>query len=116
MVTGDGTRNAAHGLAISIIGSFSRRSWVGLKWALPGVVIGVVVPFSVSVGDAFQFLVSNIVVGVGVGSGSVDSFLSGDQGAWLVDRDGASLGSEESKHGGEIEFHFIRLSNIIYQK
>ena len=59
-------------------------SWVGLEWALPGVVVGVVVPFSVSVGNALKFLVSDVVVGVGVWSTSVDTFLSGDEVGWLV--------------------------------
>ena len=41
-------------------------SRVGLERALPGVVVGVVVPLSVAVGNALQLLVADIVVGVGV--------------------------------------------------
>ena len=51
-------------------------SWVGLEWAFPGVVVGVVMPFSVSVGDAFELLVSNVIVSIGVWVESVDTFLS----------------------------------------
>ena len=53
-----------------------RRSWVGLEWALPGVVVSIVMPFSVSVGNALELLVSNIVVSVGVWVESVDTFFS----------------------------------------
>ena len=62
----------------------STCSWVSLEGALPGVVVGVVVPLSVSVGDAFQLLVSNVVVGISVRSASVDSLFSGHEGGWLV--------------------------------
>ena len=62
-------------------------SWVGLEWAFPGVVVSIVVPFSVSVGDALEFLVSDVVVSVGVRSASVDTFLSGDEVGWLVHGD-----------------------------
>ena len=57
----------------------SMCSGVGLEWALPGVVVGVVVPFSVSVGNALKLLVSNVVVGVGVWSWSVDALLTGNE-------------------------------------
>ena len=60
-------------------------SGVGLEGALPGVVVGIVVPFSVPVGDALQLLVTNIVVRVGVGSLSVDSLLSGHSHVGSVD-------------------------------
>ena len=52
------------------------RSWVSLEWAFPGVVVSVVMPFSVSVGNAFKLLVSNVIVSIGVWSKSVDTFLS----------------------------------------
>ena len=64
------------------------HSWVGLEWAFPGVVVGIVVPFSVSVGDALELLVSDVVVSVGIWSLSVDTFLSGNKGGWLVNSDG----------------------------
>ena len=54
------------------------RSGVGLQRTFPGVVIGIIMPFSVSIRNALELLVSNIVVGVSVGSWSVDSFFSGD--------------------------------------
>ena len=73
-----------------------RRSWVGLKWALPGVVVSIVVPLSVSVGNALELLISNIVVGVGVWSVSVDTFLSGDSLGWSVHGDGSSAGNKSS--------------------
>ena len=81
----------------------SSRSWVGLEWALPGVVVGVVVPFSVSVGNALKLLVSNVVVSVGVWSWSVDALLSGNEVGWLVNSDGLHGGS-----GGDDQrqFHF----------
>ena len=60
------------------------RSWVGLEWALPGVVVGVVVPLSVSVGDALELLISDVVIGVGVWSWSVDALLSRNEVRWLV--------------------------------
>ena len=52
------------------------RSGIGLKWALPGVVVGVVMPFSVSIGNAFELLVTDIVICVGVCSWSVDTLLT----------------------------------------
>ena len=73
-----------------------QHSWVGLEWALPGVVVGVVVPFSVSVGNALELLISDVVISVGVWSWSVDTFFSGDEVGWLVDGNGLN-GSE----GGE---------------
>ena len=79
-----------------------RRSWVGLEWALPGVVVGVVVPFSVSVGNALELLVSDIVVSVGVGSWSVDTLLTGDSHAWSVHVDGR----DHSDQSGVDKFHF----------
>ena len=82
----------------------SSRSWVGLEWALPGVVVGVVVPFSVSVGNAFQLLVSDIVVGVGVWSWSVDTLLTRDAVRWSVGRDSSS----HSNKGSEDDFHFSK--------
>ena len=80
-------------------------SRVGLQWALPGVVVSIVVPLSVSVGDALQFLVSDIVVGVGVWSLSVDSLLSGDEVRWSVNRDGGG-GSDKSSDN---KLHFFNL-------
>ena len=84
----------------------SRRrscSWVSLEWALPGVVVGVVVPLSVSVGDALELLISDVVVGIGIWSVSVDTFLTRDSGVWSVNLDG---GSAEEGNGGEDEFHW----------
>merc|ERR1711990_431932 len=81
---------------------FLDSSRVGLEWALPGVVVGVVVPFSVSIGDALELLVSDIVVGVGVWSWSVDTLLTRDSLGWSVSRDGSG-GSNKSN---EDEFHF----------
>ena len=51
-------------------------SWVSFEWAFPGVVVGVVVPFSVSVSNTLELLISDVVVGVGVWVWSVDTFLS----------------------------------------
>ena len=51
-------------------------SWVSFEWAFPGVVVSIVVPFSVSVGNALELFVSNIVVGIGVWVWSIDTFLS----------------------------------------
>ena len=62
-------------------------SWVSFQWAFPGVVVGVVVPFTVSIGDAFKLLVSNVIVGVSVRSSSVDAFFSGNELGWLVHQD-----------------------------
>ena len=76
-----------------------QRSWIGLEWALPGVVVGVVVPFSVSVGNALELLVSDVVVSVGVWSWSVDTFLSGDEAGWLVNGNG--FGGSNSSDGDE---------------
>ena len=66
-------------------------SRVGLEWALPGVVVSIVVPFSVSVGNTLELLVSDVVVSVGVWSSSVDTFLSGDDEGWLVDAHGGGV-------------------------
>ena len=51
-------------------------SRVSFEWAFPGVVVSIVVPFSVSISDAFELLVSNIVVGVSIWMWSIDTFLS----------------------------------------
>ena len=59
-------------------------------------------PLSVSVGDALELLISDVVVGIGVWSVSVDSFLTSYSGVWSVDLDG---GSAEEGNGGEDEFH-----------
>ena len=79
-------------------------SWVGLEWALPGVVVSIVVPFSVSIGDALELLVSDVVVGVGVWSSSVDALLSRDEVGWLVHGDG--LAGRQGGDSDEGEFHF----------
>ena len=42
----------------------SHHSVVGLEWAGPGVGGGIVFPFSVSVGLAFEFLFSDVFIGV----------------------------------------------------
>ena len=78
----------------------SYRSWVSLEWAFPGVVVSIVVPFSVSVRNALELLISNIVVSVGIWVESVDTFFSGGENGWLVHLDGR-CSSDESK-----EFHF----------
>jgi len=88
-------------------GDLTRRSWVGLEWAFPGVVVGVVMPFSVSVGDALEFLVSDVVVGVSVWSWSVDTLLAGYGHGWLVNEHGGGLGGSESYDGSNDKgFHF----------
>ena len=51
-------------------------SWVSFEWAFPGVVVSIVVPFSVSIGNALELLISDIVVGIGVWVWSIDTFLS----------------------------------------
>ena len=79
-------------------------SWVGLEWALPGVVVSIVVPLSVSIGHALELLISDVVVGVGVWSASVDTLLSGDKVGWLVHQDGLG-GSSQGSDGDE--FHFL---------
>ena len=81
----------------------TRRSGVGLEWAFPGVVVGIVVPLSVSVGDALELLVSDVVVGVSVWSWSVDTFLTGDGHGWLVNEHGGGRGYYGSDDEG---FHF----------
>ena len=80
----------------------ARCSWVGLEWALPGVVVGVVMPLSVSVGNALELLISDIVVGVGVWSWSVDTLLTGNSGRWSVEVDGGDRGNKSKVN----EFHF----------
>lgn len=47
-----------------------------LEWIFPGVVVSVVVPFSVPVGNALQLLISDVIVCVVVGSWSIDFFLT----------------------------------------
>ena len=76
-----------------------QHSWIGLEWALPGVVVGIVVPFSVSVGNALELLVSDVVVSVGVWSWSVNTLFSGDEFGWLVNSDG--FGGCNSSEGDE---------------
>ena len=83
-------------------------SWVGLEWALPGVVVGVVMPFSVSIGNALELLVTDVVVGVGVWSGSVNALLTGHSFVWSVNLDGSDHSNESCKD----EFHFCY--SIIY--
>ena len=73
-----------------------QRSWVSFKWALPGVIVGIVVPLSVSVSDALELLISNVVISVGVGSWSVDALLTGNEVRWLVDGDSGNGGSGDS--------------------
>ena len=51
-------------------------SWVSFEWAFPGVVGSIVVPFSVSISNALELLISDIVVGIGVWVWSIDTFLS----------------------------------------
>ncbi len=64
-------------------------------------------PFSVSVGDALELLVSDVVVSVGVWSTSVDAFLSGDEVRWLGHGDGRAGGGESCDKG---EFHFLLIN------
>ena len=73
-----------------------RRSWVGLEWAFPGVVVSIVMPFSVSVGNALELLISNVVVGVGVWSVSVDTLLTRDSLGWSVHGDGSGASNKSS--------------------
>ena len=75
-------------------------SRVSFEWAFPGVVVSIVMPFSVSVSNAFKLLVSDIVVGVGVWMWSVDTFLSWSEGRWFVHADSGDA-SDQSE-----EFHF----------
>ena len=84
------------------IGLTVNISRVGFQWALPGVVVGVVVPLSVSVGDALELLVTDIVVSISVGVklGSVDALLTGDSVEGSVHGKGGSRRSESD------EFHF----------
>jgi len=63
------------------------RSWISFQWALPGVVVGIIMPFSVSVRNALKFFVSDVVVSVGVWDMSVDSFLTRYEVGWLVHED-----------------------------
>ena len=78
-------------------------SWVSFEWAFPGVVVSIVVPFSVSVSDALKFFVSDVVVSVGVWSSSVDTLLSGNKVGWLVHGDGLGSGKQCDDAS---EFHF----------
>ena len=84
-------------------GDLTYRSGVSLEWALPGVVVGVVMPFSVSVGDALELLVSDVVVGVSIWSWSVDTLLTRDGHGWLVDEHSGGSGYKGSDDEG---FHF----------
>ena len=77
-------------------------SRVGLEWALPGVVVGVVMPFSVSIGDALELLVTDVVVSVGVWSWSVDTLLTGHSLGRSVDAHSRG----RSNKSNEDEFHF----------
>ena len=77
-------------------------SWVSFEWAFPGVVVSIVVPFSVSVSDALELLISDVVVGVGVRSRSIDTFLTGNSGGWSVDGDGSGSGNKNC----EYKLHF----------
>ena len=74
-------------------------SWVSLKWALPGVVVSIVMPFSVSIGNTLKLLISDIVISVGVWSESVDTLLSGDHVGWLVNEHGLGLGGKDGSDG-----------------
>ena len=62
-------------------------SGVSLEGALPGVVVGVVMPFSVPVGNALEFFITDVVVSIGVRVVlvSVDTLLTGDTDRWSVD-------------------------------
>ena len=66
-----------------------------MEWAGPGVGGGVVFPFSVSIGLAFEFLFSDVLIGVVVGRFLVDGGGAGD--------------SEESQDDGI--FHFVSFKN-----
>ena len=82
-------------------------SWVSLEWAFPGVVVSIVVPFSVSISDAFELFVSNIVVGVGIWMWSIDTFLSGSERRWFVHANGWGS-SDQSK-----EFHYTDINKKV---
>ena len=60
--------------------NISSCSWVSLERALPGVVVGIVVPFSVSISNALELFITNVVVGISVRVVlvSVDTLLTGD--------------------------------------
>ena len=49
----------------SLSGVTTTSSWVGLEWAFPGVVVSIVMPFSISVRDALELLISDVVVSIG---------------------------------------------------
>ena len=51
-------------------------SGISFEWAGPGVVVCIVMPFSVSIGNAFELKISDIVISVSVWSLSVDSLFS----------------------------------------
>ena len=91
----------------------SWRSWVSLEWALPGVVVGVVMPLSVSVGNALELLISDVVVSVSVWSWSVDALLAGNEVRWLVHEHSLGGGDQSSS---ENDFHFYLIINslVIY--
>ena len=54
-------------------------SVVGLEWASPGVGGSIVFPFSVSIGFAFEFLLSDVLIGVSLSLFLLDGG-SGDSG------------------------------------
>ena len=95
-----------HALLPGLVPSYVRflepettRSWVSFEWALPGVVVGVIVPFSVSIGNALEFFISDVIVGVSVWSKSVDTLLTRDSVRWLVDKDSVGLRGNKSDDG-----------------
>ena len=76
-----------------------QRSWVGLEWAFPGVVVSVVMPFSVSVGLALELLLSDVLVGV-----SLSGLLL--NGGGLGGGDG-----DEGEEEGVFHFTFFKICN-----
>ena len=88
-----------------------KRSWVGLELAFPGVVVGIVVPFSVSISNAFKFLISDIVVSIGLWSWSIDTFFTGNQWGWLVNFDSTNICNDSSDGESNI-FHFLFIQKI----
>ena len=56
-------------------------------------------PFSVSISNALELLISDVVVGIGVWSKSVDTLLSRNGVGWLVNEDSVGLGGDESNNG-----------------
>jgi len=72
------------------------------------------VPFSVSVSDALELLISDVVVGVGVRSLSIDTFLTGNSGGWSVDGDGSGSGNKNCEYKSDYSGPVIRYNYLTY--